>query len=427
MQEPAAGSSRFVFQRSLARKRFALLYGTGVMLALIIILTVVRPPLDVQPAAVFGFPVALLAGVAMIFVLLVLVSPSVPSTWEEDMALRLNVICDPAIAIDPESGRIIAMNDLAAELFGIREQIVGQDVSVIAGPAPNQDVTADVLAFRGAEYTRLGYYTLRLAEGGSRQLPVTARMGNVHNHDTTVLVFRADEVDRALANFARVQERLMSNISHELRSPLNVVMGFSELMESGTLGELSGKQADAAREVHDGGERMLHLIDDVLDVGRARNYNLELTAGDIKPSKLIARIRDLVAGTARREKVTLDFQDAKDLPALSADERTVKQLLYHLTLGAIDRATPGGVVRVRMEPAADGITFRIMNTAQGLSARDLAALESPSPELSLGAEGLPMVLGMELCVTLAQRLGISLTSGAEGEETVVGFTLSSGA
>lgn len=423
MQEPAAVSDRFVYQRSLASRRFALLYGAAVLLALILVLIVIRVPLEIQPAAAVGFPVAMLASVALIFVLLVLVAPSVPATREEALDERLSVICDPAIAVDPCDGKLLAMNDLAIKLLGGRDKLIGRPVGEIAGEAPNQDFQADVLAFGNPEYERLGYYTLRTAGGRTRQFPVTARMGNVFNRDTLVLVFRADEVDRALADFARVEERLMSNISHELRTPLNVVMGFSELMESGTLGELSEKQLDAAREIHEGGVRMLHVVDDVLDIGRARNYGLEAEPQALDVSSLAGRVKDLAAGTSRREHVKLEFPSVHDLPPVHADERTVKQLLYHLVLGAIDRATPGGVVRVAVVPEDTRMAVHVTNTGKGLSEEEAAALADPADDVPIGAEGLPMVLGMQLCGALASRLGTRLEAQSREDGATVSFSL----
>jgi len=422
VQKPAC-SEEFVSQRSLARARFALLYGAVVMLVLLLVLIIIRVPLDIQPAAAVGFPAAMAASVALIFVLLVLVAPSVPRTRVEALEQRLSIVCDPALAVDPRDARILAMNDLAADLFGPREEIVGKTVADISGEAPHQDLQADVQAFAAHEYERLGYYTVRLARGRTRQLPVTGRVGNVFNRDTTVLVFRAEEADRALADFARVQERLMSNISHELRTPLNVVMGFSELMESGTMGELTEKQVDAAREIHEGGTRMLHVVDDVLDIGRARNYGLEPQPEQTDLPALVSRVRDLVLGTARREHVKLEFPEPQELPPVHTDQRTFKQLLYHLVVGAIDRATPGGVVRVTVAPEDESMVVELSNTGKGLSEDDREAIAAPPAEVPTGAEGLPMVLGMPLAAALATRLGTRLEATSAEDGATIFFSL----
>ena len=111
------------------------------------------------------------------------------------------------------------------------------------------------------------------------------------------------EDDRSVAEFARVQERLMSNISHELRTPLNVVMGFAELMTTGTLGEMSANQLDAAREIYVGGQRILTIVDDILDIGRGRSYYLPDEPRRARPGEYPAPRGTLLVGQARRAEI----------------------------------------------------------------------------------------------------------------------------
>ncbi len=423
MQEPAAGQTGFLYQRSLARRRFALLYAAGVMLVLLLLLIIVKFPLENQPAAVVGFPVAIVASATLVFVLLVLVAPEVPSTREEAVQMRLSLSYDPAVGVDPGDGRILAINDLAVELFGPREELVGERVRKLAGDAPSRNIEGEAVELASAEYVRMGHFAVRLATGGTRELPLIARRGNIANHDTVVLVFRADEVDRALAGFARMQERLMSNISHELRSPLNVVMGFSELLTAGTLGELGERQLDGVAEIHTGGRRMLHIVDDLLDIGRARNYGMEVDPDTLDLGELVTRVQDLVSGTARREKVALAFSMQDDLPTVTTDERTFKQLVYHLLLGAVDRSNAGETVQLSVATIEDAVEVRVTSIGQALSPDDIATLDSPPERLPIGAEGLPAVLGMKLCAGLAAHLGVALSHSSSNGSVALWFAL----
>ena len=120
------------------------------------------------------------------------------------------------------------------------------------------------------------------AGGGRRLTHLSGRAFEVAGEQVVVVAMRSSDVDQQVAEFAMVQERLMSNISHELRTPLNVVMGFSELLAGGTLGELTEKQVDAARECHIGGERILRLVNDILDIGRARSYHQPPAPGPLE-------------------------------------------------------------------------------------------------------------------------------------------------
>lgn len=423
MQGGTRGSQTVVLQRSLPQRRFALLYGAIILLVLILVLLAIRLPLGIQPAALVGFPVALLATVTLIFVLLVLVAPSVPATRAEALQESVSLICDPALALDPKDGRILAMNEPAVALLGDPAVLVGSSLDVIFPSEPERDLRGKLADVCTTCWQRLGQYAVILGSGSTRRLPIQGRVVYAFNRPSVVIVLRAAEADQALAAFARVQERLMSNISHELRTPLNVVMGFSELMTSGTLGPLSEKQLDAAREIHEGGVRMLHVVDDVLDIGRARNYGLELEPGPVDIAKLAVRVRDLVAGTARREHVKLEFSSAADLPTVYADERTFKQLLYHLVIGAIDRARPEGQVKVSVTAADEQVKVEVSSSGRALDAEELQAMVAPPEEMPVGADGLPLALGMPLCAALAARLGTRLQTNGEGEGAVVWFAL----
>jgi signal transduction histidine kinase len=393
------------------------------MLVLTILLIVIKLPLGNQSAAIVGFPMAILAAASLLLVLLVLAAPEVPARREEAVEMRLSFICNPAVGVDSEDGRVLAMNDLAADLFGPREELVGERAGKLAGDVSSRNIEDEALTLTSPDYVGVGDFSMRLGEGNTRELPVIARRVNIANHDTVVLVFRADEVDHALVGFARMQERLMSNISHELRTPLNVVMGFSELLTAGTLGEMGSRQLDGVAEIHTGGRRMLHIIDDVLDIGRARNYGTELDPHMLDLSEMIARVQDLVSGTARQEKVALAFAPQDDLPAVNADERTFKQLLYHLLLGAVDRSNAGESVQLAVASVEDAVEVRVTSIGQALSPDDIAALDSPPERLPIGAEGLPAVLGMKLCAGLATHLGVTLSHSSSKGSVTMSFAL----
>ena len=98
--------------------------------------------------------------------------------------------------------------------------------------------------------------------------------------------------------FAGVQQRLMANISHELRTPLNVVLGYSEMLVDGVLGELTEQQADAMQECHEAGQRILRMINDILDIGRARSYTLPRDPQPLVPGEFVERVVLVLAGQA---------------------------------------------------------------------------------------------------------------------------------
>jgi len=229
--------------------------------------------------------------------------------------------------------------------------------------------------------------------------------------------FSDNDVNDMVAEFARVQERLMSNISHELRTPLNVVMGFSELLITGTLGTMPPNQLDAAEECHEGGERMLRLINDILDVGRSWSYYLEGETRPVSPLEMIHRVENLLVGQARRQEVRLDVDLDESLPAVEIEERAFKQLVYHLIVNSIDRSNPGDRVRIVARRDDDQMVLSVADSGDEVT-EDIQPEPIPSISERDAVETLaPPLMGLRLCATLAERLGASLSTESDGEGT----------
>ena len=98
-------------------------------------------------------------------------------------------------------------------------------------------------------------------------------------------------------------------------------------------------------------------------------------------------------------------------------------MLYHLILGAIDRSASDGAITLTLKPEDEAIVVTISDTGKGLDEDELAVLQSPPQDVPIGAEGLPMVLGVRLCSGLAGRMGMELNWQSNGAETTVSFAL----
>lgn len=213
----------------------------------------------------------------------------------------------------------------------------------------------------------------------------------------------------------------MSNISHELRTPLNVVMGFAELMTTGTLGEMSANQLDAAREIYVGGQRILTIIDDILDIGRGRSYYLPDEPRALDLENILRRVETLLLGQARRAEIKLEVDLPPNLPTVQAPPRALKQTLYHLLLSRIDAGRPGDVVRVSVEHNGH---LRVLVTDTGAAPDEADLTPRELPTLSAeeaGAVAAPPAVGLPLCAMLVGTFGarLSVHSDADGHH----FTL----
>jgi two-component system cell cycle sensor histidine kinase PleC len=177
---------------------------------------------------------------------------------------------------------------------------------------------------------------------------------------------RAEAANRAKSQF-------LANMSHELRTPLNAILGFSELIESRAFATNAEKHFEYAGMIHDSGQHLLTLINDILDLARIEAGSLVLQETEVDLAILIADVVRLLTHRAETSGSRLRVETAADLPNLFADERALKQILLNLVSNAVKFTPEGGTVDVfaELEPGG-GICFGVSDTGIGIAEEDQA-------------------------------------------------------
>ncbi|MFW5866542.1 MAG: sensor histidine kinase [Armatimonadota bacterium] len=394
-----------------------MLYATSILLTLMLIMSATAHLLAVKPAALVGFPVMIIGATSLLLVLLFLVGPQQQAEFGDPIMAAVENALIPAVAIDAQTGRILAANKQAVDFAGLQRVSPGNhfaDLLSDGSPDECRRILRNTLDYGEFETQAC---SVRTSSNHAALAHIITRLHEMERMPFIVAGIATNEVSDAVAEFARVQERLMSNISHELRTPLNVVMGFSELLTTGTLGEMPDNQLDAAEECHEGGERMLRLINDILDVGRSRSYYLEAETRPLSPPGIIRRVHNLLSGQARREDIRMELDLDESLPVIESEERAFKQLVYHLMLNGMSRSTPGDTVRVSARRDGDNLVLAVADSG-GEIAQDMQPRPVPATSEEEAAATLaPPLLGLPLCATLAERLGATLSTQVD-EKTV---------
>ena len=173
---------------------------------------------------------------------------------------------------------------------------------------------------------------------------------------------RAEGASRAAREVAelanRAKSEFLANMSHELRTPLNAIIGFSEVILKEMFGPLKNERyKDYVKDIHESGSHLYGLINDILDVSKAEAGKLELSE------------------RAHRAKVTIEIELPEDLPALSADERKLTQILINLLSNAVKFTPEGGNVWVIAGIEGNG-AFRlsVKDTGIGIAPEDIATV-----------------------------------------------------
>lgn len=198
-----------------------------------------------------------------------------------------------------------------------------------------------------------------------------------------VKVLAAARAEAEAANLAK--SRFLANIGHELRTPLNAILGFSELMRDGKASpEAMPRWQGFARDIHDSGERLLAIINDLLDMARLEAGRYVLHEAKVDVAEVLAGCLAAVREPARQGDVALDVSLPGDLPHLRADPRAVRQVLLNLLTNAVKFTPAGGRVEVNAAARDDGgLRITVRDSGIGIGPEHRALVFEPFRQVEM--------------------------------------------
>ena len=181
---------------------------------------------------------------------------------------------------------------------------------------------------------------------------------------------RAEAANRAKAEF-------LANMSHELRTPLNAIIGFSQLMGSQTFGPLgSQKYREYCAHILAGGEYLLHVVSDVLDMARLEAGRERLSYARFRAEQAVSRAVLDIAPTAREKRIAVRVEVGPDV-TVEADSLAVERILTTLMRNAVKFAPEGGEISIGAVTVAELVHFIVEDNGPGITAEDVARLGRP--------------------------------------------------
>ena len=231
------------------------------------------------------------------------------------------------------------------------------------------------------------------------------------------------EINIALEGAKSVAEKsnlaksdFLSSMSHELRSPLNAILGFAQLLESGPPMP-AAKQKASIDQILQAGWYLLELINEILDLALIESGKLSLSSEPMSLNEVMSDCQAMIEPQAKKSGISLSFPRFDSLYFVNADRTRVKQVLINLLSNAIKYNKAGGAVAVEtIESTAQRIRISVKDTGEGLSAEKLGQLFQPFNRLGQES-GTEQGTGIGLVVS--KRL-VELMGGAIGMESTVG-------
>jgi PAS domain S-box-containing protein len=225
----------------------------------------------------------------------------------------------------------------------------------------------------------------------------------------------------------RTKSEFLANVSHELRTPLNAIIGFSELMLASDLAPGTPQHRGYLEDIHSSGLHLLSLINDILDLSKIEAGADEIDNDVLDVGELATSVLRVVHQRAEKSGLRIERSDDRDLPALRADERKLKQALLNLLVNAIKFTPTGGMVRLDIRcDAVDGYVFEVRDNGIGMAREDIptALRQFGQIDSALNRRYEGTGLGLPLTKALVELHGGSLTvESSLGEGTTVTLRL----
>lgn len=209
-----------------------------------------------------------------------------------------------------------------------------------------------------------------------------------------------------LAN--RAKSEFLANMSHELRTPLNSIIGFSEMIREEIHGALEQRDYwEYAKDINDSGQRLLQVINEILDISKIEAGERELKESQVNVNKVAMTCVDLLAGKIDSGDLTV-VNHLAGMPDLIGEELSIKQILMNLLSNAVKFTPKGGRVSMSYEVDRSGaLHVSITDTGIGLDDEEIQRALSPfgQADNELSREGSGTGLGLTLVDALLKIHG----------------------
>jgi PAS domain S-box-containing protein len=208
----------------------------------------------------------------------------------------------------------------------------------------------------------------------------------------------------------------LSKMSHELRSPLNAILGFAQLMQSRSPALTPGDKESIDQILH-AGWHLLKLINEILDLSKIESGGLALSLESVSLAEVMAECEGMIKGEAQKRGIRMTFPRFAIPCLVRADRTRLKQILINILSNAIKYNREQGTIEVTHTEIAPGrIRVSIKDTGAGLTSENLAQLFQPFNRLGQEASGEE---GTGIGLVVAKQL-IELMDGVIGVESTVG-------
>jgi PAS domain S-box-containing protein len=382
--------------------------------------------------------------------------------------LIIDSVADPILVTDA-SGNLVMLNKPAERFFIAPDKARLVEVQrVQANDANFSSFVSNLLFNKSGESRYQGVITLVDPKTG-RTVPLEALSGNVYRdltevsavvtilHDQTEAIEREHLYEQLKAASARLEQRVqeatatlahqnellrrqaiqleqasvaksqfLANVSHDVRTPLNAILGYTSLLLRGVSGPMASAQRESLTRVDANARHLLALMNEILDIARIEAGKMPVRVSSIKLRELIDEIVNEVEPLIATSKLSVTVNVPRGLPVIRSDRQKLKQVILNLLTNAL-KFTPRGSVTVsctHRRPSGE-IAIAVVDTGIGIAPADQARIFEAFSQAELaptrepGGTGLGLSICRRLATVLRGRIGLQSEVGKGSTFTLV--------
>jgi len=242
--------------------------------------------------------------------------------------------------------------------------------------------------------------------------------------DVTEEVAHEEELRRARAQAEAAnsaKSEFLASMSHELRTPLNAILGFAQLLQRDRKTPLSERQLERTEHVLKGGEHLLRLIDEVLDLSRIEAGRVTVSPEPVRVAEVLTEVKTTLDAMASRAEIEVAIARSESpLPDVIADRTRFKQILMNYGSNAIKYGRRGGKVTFRPSCDDDGVRVAVVDDGIGIPADKQDRLFQPFQRAGqetgpIEGTGIGLAITKRLAELMHGRVGFHSVEGAGSE------------
>jgi PAS domain S-box-containing protein len=337
-----------------------------------------------------------------------------------ELSSILDTATDGVVILDAD-GNIRSMSPSAEALFGFDPaEIAGKPFSLLLATESQRSASDYIAGMSGgglASVMNDGREVIG-REAHGRFIPLFMTIGRLQDSDGFCAVLRdmtqwkraeedLIEARRMAEEASATKSEFLTRVSHEVRTPLNAIIGFSELMAEERFGPIGNQRyLDYAKDIHRSGRHVLDLVNDLLDISKIEAGEQEMNFEAVALNEALAESVALMQPQANRERVIIRSSFASTLPDVVADLRSIKQIALNLLSNAVRYTGAGGQVIVSTAYELNGeVVVRVRDTGAGMRQQEIDQAMKPFKQLSTVRRGRGDGTGLGLPLTKAMVEG----------------------